>query len=93
MAFKNIGSDFGKTFEGFKLMPPKHPKPLKVQLDFAKKISVSRNQKLFSVIATSTTAAITSATTPTTTVATAATNRRSAIQSSLIPVSGDIKLF
>lgn len=74
-------------------MPPKHPKPLKVQLDFAKKISVSRNQKLFSVIATSTTAAITSATTPTTTVATAATNRRSAIQSSLIPVSGDIKLF
>ena len=89
-------------------MPPKHPKPLKVQLDFAKKISVSRNQRLFSVIATTTTAAITSPTTtaaittptttaaittPTTTVATAATNRRSAIQSSLIPVSGDIKLF
>ena len=71
-------------------MPPKHPKPLKVQLDFAKKISVLRNQRLFSVIATTTTAAIT---TPTTTVATTATNRRSAIQSSLIPVSGDIQLL
>ena len=93
MAFKNIGSDFGKTFEGFKLMPPKHPKPLKVQLDFAKKISVSRNQRFVRVIATTTTAAITSATTPTTATPSATTNRRSAIQSSLIPVSGDIKLF